>query len=325
MATEPGIVAATIEAGYPWSTVVPILTAAGAPADLTGYHAAASFGTAGAPAPTVVVSDAVGGLVITAAAGLLTITLTAAQTAALAAPARWWVDLTDPSGATTPAIVGPLALSTPSPVVSLDDCTRYLRLDSTAENDLVADLLARAWALLPSLVNRPIAATPMTVVIDDPRASAWDVPGLAVEGRPLRALRFPATPLDPTTVTITDREGLAWASTAFRVRADIGLLTAVVPDQAFDRFPYTIAATAGLATRDDYLSAVAPVLAMAVIDLVSDWYQRRNPEATVEAAGGGISTAYNPRASRGSKALPAGGVPIRVREVLAPIARWSLV
>lgn len=194
---------------------------------------------------------------------------------------------------------------------TVPDLKRYLRIETSAEDVVLAGLLAGAIGRVRALLDRPIAATSTTYVVEDRRATALNVSRLSAERQGATFLRIPDTPVaaDPA-VVITDANGDIVPAADYRLTPATGLLRAV--NGLFDAFPYTIVATVGLETRDDYDEGVEPVLGAAIIDVAADLYHRRNPAATAERAGGGAGVEY-------SSDRP--GIPGRVRDLLAPFAR----
>lgn len=62
-----------------------------------------------------------------------------------------------------------------------------------------------------------------------------------------------------------------------------------------------------LDTWPDYGPRIEPLLSMAIVDVVSEWWNRRNPGIASESSAG-VSVAY-----------AAGGLPPRTKELLEPI------
>jgi hypothetical protein len=99
---------------------------------------------------------------------------------------------------------------------------------------------------------------------------------------------LPLYPVDPDTVEILDADSTA--ITDFRVNPVTGLITST--DAGFSNFPLTVTADVGLSLMAGYATRVEPKLSQAFIDLCADWYQRRNPGALAEGAGGGVITQW---------------------------------
>ena len=162
------------------------------------------------------------------------------------------------------------------------------------EDDDLELMRASALASITESVGRPIEATERTFVIECPTQYEY------ADGYPYPSCTsffLPLYPVDPDTVTIEDADAVA--VTDFRVNARTGKL--ISTGSGFSNFPLTITADVGLSLMDDYATRVEPKLAQAFLDLCADWYQRRNPAALAEGAGGGVITQY-----------PSLGVPERI-------------
>jgi hypothetical protein len=118
------------------------------------------------------------------------------------------------------------------------------------------------------------------------------------------------SPFDPTTLVVADTDALVLSATTDYYPAVTGFEGTVRarPGISFSNGPYALTADVGLATRSDYATVVEPVLNMAILDTIADWYQRRNPNATSESTGGGVSTSYS----------VTQGLSARARELLVP-------
>jgi hypothetical protein len=75
------------------------------------------------------------------------------------------------------------------------------------------------------------------------------------------------------------------------VNTATGLIVAT-ESTVFDNWPYTVTAQVGLDLMADYETRIEPKLSQAFLDLCADWYQRRNPGALAEGAGGGVITQW---------------------------------
>lgn len=176
-----------------------------------------------------------------------------------------------------------------------------LRIQTTAE-DTVLDLW-RTMALgqVEAELGRPITAA----------ASTWRDEGVThrAYGQVAR-LVVPVTPFAVGTLAITDGESTALVA-ATDYRAPLtgweGVIEAM-PGISFPTGPYTLTATVGLSAAANYATVIEPMINAAILDLVSDRWHARNPRATSESAGGGVSTSYD----------VSSGVPARVRQMLNP-------
>lgn len=183
----------------------------------------------------------------------------------------------------------------------LADLKRYVRKQTTDEDTLLAAILAQAKAMAAAFVRRPIIAEERTFVMVRPSDSPY---------RSIGTVHLPVYPIadessDVSAIVITDDEGDELVvDTDYRVDLRTGRISGI--DSAFTVWPYTIVATVGLSAHPDYEDLIEPVISAAILDIAADLYQRRNPAATNESTGGGVSTSY------------AGGIPERVKDMLRP-------
>jgi hypothetical protein len=162
-----------------------------------------------------------------------------------------------------------------------------LRIENDVEDDDIDIMLASALATIEERVGRPVTATSRTWVMESPHSN-WD------EVTPVYKFFLPLYPVmhegsggDLVTITDADDEVIL----DFRVNTRTGLVVAT-EDTVFDNWPYTVTAQVGLDLMDDYSTRVEPKLNQAFLDLCADWYQRRNPGALAEGAGGGVITQW---------------------------------
>lgn len=183
-------------------------------------------------------------------------------------------------------------------LATLATCKLYLRKQTTAEDTLIAALLASAIGRVEAYIRRPIIATEMTFVDD----------AVGFGGRRMNRFVVPVTPIASIeSVTDTDETELDVEELRFGVESGV----VVAKDgTAFASGPYTIVASVGLSARENYASRIEPVINQAILDVVADLYQRRNPAAAQEATGGGVSVAY----TQGDN----GGLPDRTASLLKP-------
>ena len=150
------------------------------------------------------------------------------------------------------------------------DLKSYLRIETTAEDALLAQLLARAKAMLEGWIDCPITAESQTAV---DRGETLDAP--------LLSLVFPRRPIG--SVSLADADATAVSASVYTVDARSGMLYAK-PAEQFTNPPYTITANCGLSLRADY-ARIEPLLSEMILDLAADLYQRRTPGAGSEKAG----------------------------------------
>lgn len=152
----------------------------------------------------------------------------------------------------------------------------YLRIETTAEDGLLARLLQSAQAAVEQYLRRQIAATARTF---------YDVPETWVWDSATSALLIPAYPVASAGLAVTDTNGSAVASGDYRLDGRSGRVFAT-GGRRFGVGPYVVTATVGLSAHPDYEYLIEPVLNAAILDIASDYWDRRSPHAQQEGAGG---------------------------------------
>lgn len=154
---------------------------------------------------------------------------------------------------------------------TVSDLKSYLRIETTAEDALLAALIGRATAMVEMWTDTPITAVSQTAI---DRADAYDMP--------VRSLIFPRRPCSVTAVV--DSEGTTVPAADYWTDGTSGVVYAK-DEITFPYGPYTITANVGLSLRSDY-ARLEPLLNEAILDLAADLYQRRTPGAASETAAG---------------------------------------
>lgn len=181
----------------------------------------------------------------------------------------------------------------------------YLRIQHTAEDTPLALWLSMALAQVEAELGRPIAAASRTWRDNGETNRAY--------GQVSRLI-VPVTPFTLNTLAIVDGDSLALvAATDYRAPVSVweGVIEAM-PGISFGNGPYALTATVGLSAAAEYSTVIEPTINAALLDLVSDRWHARNPRATSEGAGGGVTTSY----------AVSEGMPARVRQMLNP---WRLI
>lgn len=177
-----------------------------------------------------------------------------------------------------------------------------LKIQSSAEDTLLDALIARATARVRAHIRRPITAELREFVLDAPSQSITR--GVSVLHVPIYPVAAEDTATEALTLTDNDGDELV-AGTDYRLDRRTGKITAL-DGGAFTVWPYTIEATVGLSAFDEYASDIEPVIGAAILDDASQLYHQRNPAATNETTGGGVSASYE------------SGISQRVKDMLAP-------
>lgn len=182
------------------------------------------------------------------------------------------------------------------------DLRAVLRIQTTGEDTFLTWLLTRATAIVQGLLGRPILKVTDYAWVDELENHR------AFSAR--TKLTVPVFPFDPSTLAIEDADGVELVlDTDYRAPKGWDSLIRAVNGTAFTNAPYTVTADVGLetSTAPAYSTAIEPVIAAAILDVAADMYQRRNPAASSESTGGGVSTSY-----------VSDDVIARVRGMLAP-------
>jgi hypothetical protein len=189
----------------------------------------------------------------------------------------------------------------------LRDTKRYLRLQTDEENVLLLGLINAATAMVEAWLGRPIEARSMTFTDS----------GFDVLGKYMTSLRIPVTPIGSLT-SVTDVDGTAIPTTDLRLDATTGIIVRK-DGSSFVNGPYTMVAVVGLSASQQYTLGGSAAIQQAVLDIVADLYQRRNPVAGREAEGGGIAVDYaDMKRGVGADNAREDLLPSRLTAILAP-------
>lgn len=155
---------------------------------------------------------------------------------------------------------------------TVTDLKTYFRVEHDVDDQLLEQLLREATALVETFLGRPILAAG----VGGTRTYAS---GGSATVAVVRSVRYGTT-------TGSGGATLTWPGTVSA--SDVS---------AFEDHP-------------DYADRIEPALSAAIRDTVGDYYQRRNPSASYESAGGGVSVTYAPTSL---------GLPLRIQAALAPL------
>lgn len=175
------------------------------------------------------------------------------------------------------------------------DAKLYLRIETTAEDTLVAALLTRAQALIEQELGYPLTAAARTHVDYEERDNYGQRPRLALPG--------PFKTSSPTPLVSDKNENPVDSSDYIADARGMRLLAA--EGVVFCARPYTIVATVGLSAHPDYSAKLEAVVSDAIIALVAHLYLNRNPAASSENDEGGTS-----------KVVQLGRIPTAVMDII---------
>lgn len=153
---------------------------------------------------------------------------------------------------------------------TVSDLKNYLRIESNAENTLLAALLARAQAQMELWMDCPITAVSQTYV--DRCETDADVP--------VTSIVFPRRPI--TVTSIVDVDGVTMPATEYWVDGASGMIYSET-GYSFSNPRYTVTATCGLSLSQHY-TLWEPMLSQCILDLAADLYQKRTPNAASETS-----------------------------------------
>jgi hypothetical protein len=181
-----------------------------------------------------------------------------------------------------------------------------LRIQTTVEDAHLTAILQSAVAMIEGWLQRPILQRE-EVFIDQTGTGPFPSPALLV----------PVTPVH-TLVSVADGNHDAIDVATLRLNPATGVVLRR-DGGTFRCGPYTITAVVGLEGSKYARAGAGPAITQAIIDVACDLYQRRNPVASRESEGGGVSVDYG-ASQRGVGADNAREdlLPERVAAALAP-------
>jgi hypothetical protein len=198
--------------------------------------------------------------------------------------------------------------------LTLQQVKDYLRIQHTAEDVLIEMLIGAAKSAISGWLHRPIAIEERTFVME---TKTYHGTGYSVAS----CIQLPVFPLESLqSITDADDEDIL-GDVYFTSRA--GTIR-YYDNSEFENGPYTIKGTVGLAGYDEYESSIEPVINMAILDVVSDLWHRRNPAASAEREGGGIAVEYSNQV-RGVAAAGGGREDLISPRTAALLAPWRLI
>jgi uncharacterized phiE125 gp8 family phage protein len=171
-------------------------------------------------------------------------------------------------------------------IITTQNVKDYLRIETAAEDVLLAELILEAYGEVESYVGKSLA-TETATWYDDANTLRLG------EGVVNLILRY--APIDPTSVVIKDAQGALVDATTYIVRLDRGLIMSYPqgggsfiggPYSTFDAGPYTITCTAGIGTSPTYTYRELPMIRRVLIDWTAMLYQQRTLGARTEKSAG---------------------------------------
>jgi hypothetical protein len=163
---------------------------------------------------------------------------------------------------------------------TLQETKNYLRIQTSAQDSVVTDLLASAKSWAESLIGRRITASCQVMgTLWATRDPFWQ-----------SIIYLPFFPVNATGLVLTDADGETVPADTYTVDGDAGKLVAIAPDW-FSNPPYEATADVGLSAGSEY-AGKEPELRALIIGLAAILYHQSNPNATQDSAGGGVFVSY---------------------------------
>jgi hypothetical protein len=163
---------------------------------------------------------------------------------------------------------------------TLQETKNYLRIQTSAQDSVVTDLLASAKSWAESLIGRRITATSQVMgTLWAGRDPFWQ-----------SIIYLPFFPVNATGLVLTDADGETVDPATYTVDGDAGKLTTVPPDW-FSNPPYEATADVGLSAGSEY-ALKEPELRALIIGLTAILHLQRSPNAISDSGSGGVSVSY---------------------------------
>jgi hypothetical protein len=195
--------------------------------------------------------------------------------------------------------------------VTTADAKAYLKVQGSAEDTLIGQLVTRATAMVRSALGRPLALADRSFTERaESRRLYHAVTAILIPPQYLPCTREDGS--DLTAPVITDADGLVLSATEDYYPGEIWDATILArPGITFTNGPYSVEVQCGLEADPDYADVIEPAIDSAIMDTIADLYQRRSPNASSESTGGGVSTSYHQ-----------SGIPMRAWQM---IESWAVI
>lgn len=178
----------------------------------------------------------------------------------------------------------------------------YLRVETTAEDAVLTDLLAQAIPWAQSLIGIPITAEARTF---------YNVRPVFVGEGVGYGLSLPVYPALSVGLAVTDANAAAVAGANFRLDNALGWLVPVTT-YSFADASHTVVATVGLSAHPRYAVEIEPRVNALILGLASVLYHERNPNASSLSESGASVSYRDDQIPPRLKQLVAGLRPVRL-------------
>lgn len=167
-------------------------------------------------------------------------------------------------------------------IAGTQDVKDYFRIETTAEDTLIATLVARAKAEIEGLVGKPLTEEDIDWRDDMMTHRLGETPTSII-------LKY--TPIKTSDLVVRDVDGNVVPVADYRIRQDLGLIQGL-DGVLFPSGPYRITGKGGL-QHATQAARVEHMINATIIDLVGFYLQQRTPGASSEnAANTGTSFVY---------------------------------
>jgi hypothetical protein len=162
------------------------------------------------------------------------------------------------------------------PLPDFNDLKRYLKKETSAEDELLQDLIEEALAWAETLISRPIVAKQRTIRFVTPVFDEFNRGSLYLRPFPVSATPAPV---------VTNSSGTVIAEADWTLDGTIGRIWSN-DGVSFNEFPYNVVATVGLDAHPDFEDRYSANCRTLIIGLASILYHQRNPSASSESESG---------------------------------------
>lgn len=167
---------------------------------------------------------------------------------------------------------------------NLTDLKNYLRIETNREDSVVTDILTSATAWAEALLGKPITAIQKTFTVK----GATDSYGRSYFYLPV----YPLLTSTGNEAVVTDVDSTTVDSSTYAVDGISGRFLANT-GESFSHAPYKVVAKVGFSAHPEYSTIIEPQIRALIIGLASIIYHQRNPNATSDSSGGGVSVSYS--------------------------------
>lgn len=177
----------------------------------------------------------------------------------------------------------PLSFIATGAIVTVQDVKDYLRIETDAEDALLAELIVEATGLVQAMVGPSLTHASVTWY-DDAETMRLNTG--------ITNLQLKFTPIDEDTLVITDCNDEVVPADSYVIRQDEGLVKAKTsnfsqgPAWSFSMGPYKLTCVAGYEFADQYATVLLPLIKSLLTDYTAFLWQQRTLGSSSEKAAG---------------------------------------